>query len=96
MVDRAQDIEDNAINLQRRVGGLDEQLKALDKKIEDIKAAGIPAVKQRTKFGGAGKKNEDSPASSLKKTTLRKAKVDKSLNDSVSKQSQQTIQSATR
>ena len=71
----------------RRVGNFDEQIKGLDKKIEELKIAGVGASKPaRAKFGA--KKDEASPASTIKKSTIvRRPRTDKSLNDSASKQS---------
>lgn len=55
MVDRAQDIEDTALALSRKVQYNEDKLKELDKKTDELKATAMTAGKQRAKFGGAKK-----------------------------------------
>lgn len=89
MIERASEIEDAAIALERKVSNFDELIKSLDKKIEELKTAGVPVGKPaRAKFG-TGKKEDGSPASAAakKSTIVRRPRQDKSLNDSASKQS---------
>ena len=90
LVARASEIEESAARLAREGQVIEDSTKALDRKLEELKASGAAQGKSRAKFGAG--KGDASPRSSKKGAAGRKGAGQRAskggLDDSASKLSQ--------